>query len=100
MAQLFVRNQEEISPLPFLTVSETVDPNQAEIFIQGKYDDVTQKFKYDDGTLFVYENWNVDEQEPDNDPRFPYVIIRPDKGFLWHSYYLNTESNYICEIYM
>jgi len=68
------------------------------LFIQGKSEFKGDPWRYNDGSLMTYFDWNPSQPESStNDKYTEHIAMRPQDGFLWHDLWSYSKGSFICE---
>ncbi|CAG2208546.1 unnamed protein product [Mytilus edulis] len=70
-----------------------------EVRIQGDRDSVTSTWRFNNGDLMKYFNWNTHDNQPDLGPTELSLIIRKSKGYRWHDALIEQAFGAVCQIY-
>lgn len=70
-----------------------------EVRIQGDRANVTSTWRFNNGDLMKYFNWNTHDNQPDQRPTELSLIIRKSKGYRWHDALIEDAFGAVCQIY-
>ncbi|CAC5363688.1 unnamed protein product [Mytilus coruscus] len=70
-----------------------------EVRIQGDRASVTSTWKFNNGDLMKYFNWNTNDKQPSQRPTELSIIIRKSQGYRWHDALIDYAFGAVCQIY-
>ncbi|VDI21092.1 Hypothetical predicted protein [Mytilus galloprovincialis] len=70
-----------------------------EVRIQGDRANVTSTWRFNNGDLMKYFNWNTNDNQPDQSPTELSLVIRKSKGYRWHDALIEEAFGAVCQIY-
>ncbi|CAG2205287.1 unnamed protein product [Mytilus edulis] len=73
--------------------------NDGEVRIQGDRANITSTWRFDNGDLMKYFNWNTIDNQPSQTPTELSIVIRKSEGYRWHDAHIDYALSSVCHIY-